>query len=707
MGAEARTKGIDVVQGPELNLARVPQSGRIFESFGEDPYLTSALGVASVQGIQSTGVMANAKHITGYTQETDRERLNQIVPQRALAEIYNPPFKAAVALAHVASMMCTYGSLNGVNDCSDPYIYKTLKSWGFTGFVRSDLRSVFNATKAFQAGLSLIKPASTSALIHQVQVGSLPTSDLNRAVREVLVEMFAYGLVAHPRQVDLAKPAASPTHTAVALKAAEESVVLLKNEGAILPLSRNVASIAVIGSDAQSSPQSTGEGSSEVNAPFTVTPFKALASSLGAHARVNYAPGGPASLDLDQLNDFDIVSGTPLPAPVPIKFKGEPGKADLSVNSAKNVTAAVATATKPGTGKGWSNWHVELRAHKTGYYEIALEQVGDSWLYLNGKEILASAGLHGPATMATAVQLQAHHLYTFSAKWFAVAKTGSPRFGIVDVTPQINAAVSLARQSRIAIVFAAAPSGEGVDQGNLSLPGDQNALISAVAAANPHTIVVLNTSGAVVMPWLDHVSGVLEAWYPGQVDGTAIAAVLTGVVDPSGRLPITFPASLAAQPMSSTRLFPGVKAVVNYGSQSTSLDIGYRWYQANGVTPLFAFGYGLSYSSFKLSDPTLSKAPAGVTVNLTVTNEGSRKGADVVQVYVTYPRSAGEPPEQLRGFVRVVLSPSSSHDVSLVIPPSGFQIFRNGSFTTVPGNYGINIGQSSANLPLRLHVSLP
>jgi beta-glucosidase len=146
---------------------------------------------------------------------------------------------------------------------------------------------------------------------------------------------------------------------------------------------------------------------------------------------------------------------------------------------------------------------------------------------------------------------------------------------------------------------------------------------------------------------------------------------------------------------------------VNYGSQSTSLDIGYRWYQANGVTPLFAFGYGLSYSSFKLSDPTLSKAPAGVTVNLTVTNEGSRKGANVVQVYVTYPRSAGEPPEQLRGFVRVVLSPSSSRDVSLVIPPSGFQISRNGSFTTVPGNYGINIGQSSANLPLHLHVSLP
>jgi beta-glucosidase len=706
MGAEARTKGIDVVQGPELNLARVPQSGRIFETFGEDPYLTSVLGVASIEGIQSTGVMANAKHFSGYTQETARERLNQIVPTRALAELYNAPFHAAVEDAHVASIMCSYGSLNGVNTCSSPYIYETLRSWGFTGFVRSDLQSVFNATSAFKAGLALIKPATSESLLKLVRAGKLPVSALDRAVRQILATMFAYGLIAHPRQVALIKPATTPTHTSRALNAAEESVVLLKNRRAVLPLAANLASLAVIGTDASSLAQTSGEGSSEVKSSFSVTPLVAIKSSLGAHTVVKYAPGGPASLDLDQLNDFDIVSGTLLPPPVPIKTRGEPGKADLSVDTATNVSAAVATATKPATGEGWSHWRVRLRAHKTGWYEVSMQQVGDTWLYLDGRLISASSGLHGPSAMSTTLRLQAHHAYTFSAKWFAVARQGSPRFGIVDVTPQIAAAAALARQSQVAVVFAGAPSGEGTDQQSLNLPGDGNALISAVAAANPRTVVVLNTGGAVLMPWLAQVSGVLEAWYPGEEDGPAIAAVLTGAVDPAGRLPITFPSRMTAQPMSTPAQFPGVASVVNFGSSSASLEVGYRWYQSNRVAPLFAFGYGLSYTSFKLSGVSVRKTSSGVQVHLTISNQGARTGADVVQVYVRYPRSAGEPPEQLRAFDRVVVSPDSAKELSLSIPWSGFQIYRNGLFTTVVGQYGVDVGESAANLSLHFGLRL-
>ena len=275
-------------------------------------------------------------------------------------------------------------------------------------------------------------------------------------------------------------------------------------------------------------------------------------------------------------------------------------------------------------------------------------------------------------------------------------------FSLVDVTPQINAAVAAARKAKVAIIFAGDYDTEGADRPNMNLPGDANALIAAVAAVNPHTIVVLNTGGAVLMPWLSHVAGVLEAWYPGQEDGAAIAAVLTGAVNPSGRLPITFPTSASAMPATTDTSFPGVSSLVNFGS---GLGVGYRWYQMNNVSPLFTFGYGLSYTSFKLSNASVTPTANGVTVHVTVTNTGSRAGADVVQVYVKYPPSAGEPPEQLRSFSRVQLSPSGTTHVTMTIPASGFEVFLHNSYTTVPGQYGIDIGQSSTDLPIHLSIT--
>jgi len=514
--------------------------------------------------------------------------------------------------------------------------------------------------------------------------------------------MFAYGMIAHPRYGSLIARAVIPAHTSVALSTAEASVVLLKNTGPILPLSGRDPSVAVIGVDASSLTQSSGGGSSAVKAPFVVTPLAAIRSALGKHVLVSYTPGSPTSLDLDQLSDTDIVTGTPLPVETPINSTGEPGKADLSIDSASNVSAAVATATHSGTGEGWSHWRVVVRVRHTGTYEVSLQQVGDAWLYLDGHQLLASPGLHARTTWATTVPLRANHRYTLTANWFDVAHRGPPQFGMADVTPQINAAVAAARKSRVAIVFASDFEIEGADRPDLDLPGDANALISAVAAANPHTIVVLNTGGAVLMPWLGQVAAVLEAWYPGEEDGAAVAAVLTGHVDPSGRLPLTFPSSPAALPNSSVDQFPGVNSVVNFGNP---LEVGYRWYQAHGVTPLFPFGFGLDYTSFDLSSPSMQATTSSLVVRLTVTNTGLRTGADVVQAYIRFPSSAGEPPEQLRAFSRVVLRPSSSSDVTLVVPKTAFEVFLHRSFETVPGQCGIDIGQSSADLSIHFPVS--
>lgn len=701
LGAEARTKGIDVVQAPELNLARLPWSGRIFEGFGEDPYLTSVLGVAEITGIQSLGVMALAKHFTAYTQETNRARLNQIVPLRALVELYNVPFVAAIRQAHVAAIMCSVGSLNGVSSCADPYVFSTLRSLGFQGFVRSDLRAAPHPARAFRAGLDLIKPLRAATIIRLVRSEALPVRSLNDAVKAVLREMFAFGVIAHPRPITAQIDAVTPAHTNVALTVAQQSIVLLKNTGAILPLSHTVSSIAIIGTDASSQTVNTGGGSSRVTAPFFVSPLEALRSALGAHVRITFAPGTPITTTLHRLSAPGIFRGTTLTT-----LSSSSRLNLISVARPSRVTNAVATADRPGDGPGWSHWRTTLHVRTTGTYVITVRQIGDTWLYLDGAPIITSPGLHVPINSSVAVKLRGHQDYRISATWFSILRHSPPKFAVANVTTLLHHAANVARRAKVAIVFVGAPSTEGADRTSLQLPGAENALVSAVAAANPHTIVVLNTGGPVTMPWLKHVKAVIEAWYPGELDGTAITSVLDGAVDPSGRLPVTFPTSQSQQPITTFRQFPGVDSTVSFGAGAAALDIGYRWYQAHAVTPLFPFGFGLDYTTFRLSHASARMTPTGASVVVTVSNTGPRYGADVVQAYITYPGAAGEPPHQLRGFARVSLAPYASRRVVLPIASSGFESFVSGTMTVVPGAYGIDVGQSSANLPIHLHVTL-
>jgi beta-glucosidase len=707
MGQEARAKGIDAAQGPELNLARVPEAGRIFEAFGEDPVLTGAMGVAGVEGIQSTGTMANLKHVTAYSQETARHILDQQVPGRALTEMFNPPYIEAIQQAHVASIMCSYGSVNGVNDCSDPTVYADLASWGFTGFVRSDLAAVpsQDTASAFRAGMALIKPASPAVLVQLVRSGAIPIADLNRSVTATLTTMFRYGLIGRQLRGKPSAKAITPAHTHVATATAEASMVLLKDTGAVLPLVRGTKSIAVIGAGA-THPITSGDGSSAVVPPFVSTPLAAMRSALGSSTTIRYAEGGLRSIPLRNITTGRTISKRYFDTDEPRLHANrlEPGKDDISVVLSPNVTDAVATATTPGTGKYWSSWSETITPRSSGIYRIGLHEVGDTWLTMNGAPVLTSAGLHTPDLLSTAVTLRVGTHYTFAIRWFAVDGYPAPAFGIADETAQLDAAVAVARRATVAVVFTGELQREGADR-SLALPGDADQLIAAVAAVNPHTVVVINSGGAVYMPWLSKVAGVVEAWYPGEEDGTAVAAVLTGRVDPSGRLPITFPTSPAAQPASTASEFPGIDAEVSFGA---GLDIGYRWYQTNGVPPLFPFGYGLDYTTFKLSDPQIAPLPAGgYSVQVDVTNIGSRVGADVVQAYVAYPSGLGEPPEQLRGFKRVVVTPGGTTRATLVLPVSGFASDAGGTSTVVAGQYVVGVGESSANLPIQLPIEVP
>ena len=274
----------------------------------------------------------------------------------------------------------------------------------------------------------------------------------------------------------------------------------------------------------------------------------------------------------------------------------------------------------------------------------------------------------------------------------------------MKVVAPIATAVHAARRARVAVVFASDWNSEGYDRPTLALPGAADALISAVAAANRRTIVVLNTGGPVLMPWLSKVAAVLEAWYPGEQDGAATLAVLTGQVDPSGRLPVTFPLTDVQSPGGDPSSWPGVKSDVSFRS---GLDIGYRYYDARGLRPLFPFGYGLSYTTFRLGSTTVRRAGSADAVGVSVTNTGRRGGVEVVEAYLGYPATAGEPPRQLKAFASVEVGAGSTRHVQLHLPRSAFEGYVEGRWRTFSGTYTLSVGSSARDLPLRINLTSP
>ncbi|HEX7444623.1 MAG TPA: glycoside hydrolase family 3 C-terminal domain-containing protein, partial [Acidimicrobiales bacterium] len=754
LGAEARGQGIDVSQGPNLNIDRVPTSGRADESYGEDPLLTTQLGLADIQGMQARGVMADAKHLVAYSQETNRGALDAVVPDRALQEIYLPPFKAAVTQGHVATLMCAYPQLDGNFQCQDPALGLVLQQWGFAGFVRSDLGAVHDQPLSLASGVQLQKPSGVEELTDLIASHRLAQATVDNDVERVLTEMFAFGVVGRPTTGAPGTPVDVPSHTAYALTAAERSAVLLKDQSALLPLHPStVGSVAVIGADASTHPVTQGFGSSHVVPPFTSTPLAAITARLGPGTTVRYAEGGsttrhlptvptryltPASgnghgltLSVSPVNGgppitaIDPVPSASLqPAPSAVPPDHHRVRANPPAERPERVptqdvdatrladldpTAAGATAIQvPASWTGTQvSWNGTLTLPRSGRYVFSLAGTGAAALTLDGRPAVVDEVTHDTGTWSGSFVVKAHHHYRLSMQWTPAADATSldvpsiVDLGMAYVGDAISQAVAAAKASKVAVVFAADYSAETFDRPNLSLPGDQDALIAAVAAANPHTVVVLNTGGPVVMPWLSKVGAVVEAWYPGEQDGAAIAAVLSGDVNPSGHLPVTFPTSMAKSAVPTRSQWPGVGLTSTY---SEALQVGYRFNHATGTKPLFPFGFGLSYTTFSYRHATVTHSSAGYVVSVTVTNTGRRVGTDAAQAYLTFPKSAGEPPGQLAAFATVTLAPKASRVVTLTVPDAQLRTFQSAGWTTVPGTYRISVGDSSASQPTQVSV---
>lgn len=600
IGQEVKAIGRDMILGPTVNINRTPLWGRNFEGFGEDPYLTSRMGVAYIKGVQSEGVIATVKHFDANNQEFERHRIDVKLDQRALHEIYFPAFKAAVQEAGVWSVMSCYNKLNGVYCAENPYLLTDVlrKEWGFKGFVVSDWGSTYSTAATVNAGMDLempgglpmkdwlVEPRTIEAgngggwlvpekVLADVKSGKISQATIDENVGSILRIIFVSGQLDHPytasNEIDTTE------QRAVARKAATESIVLLKNDGDLLPLdAAKIHSIAVIGPNAGTA-VTGGGGSSLVVPKYSVSPLKGIQERAGQSVQVTYAIG-------------TVLAGA---AP------------DKDSDPKKLRSDAAAAAAKA---------------------DVAIVVIG--------------------------------------------------------------------RSSKI--------ESEDFDLKTLDLPAGQDELIEAVVKANKRTIVIINAGGPVIMSkWIAQVPALVDMWYGGQEGGNAIADVLFGQANPSGRLPVSFVKEWKDSPAHGH--YPGENLHVDYAE---GIYVGYRYFDKKKIEPLFPFGYGLSYTKFDYSGMQISSEGLAsgkpVEVSIQVRNTGSRPGAEVAQLYLHYAghSNTDRPVQELKGFQRVELAAGESKTVHFSVEPNALAYYDTAkkSWVTDPGEYDVLVGASSRDI---------
>ena len=599
IGAEARAKTFNVLLAGGVDLTRDPWGGRDFEYVGEDPLLAGVMAGESIRGVQSNHIVSTAKHYAMNTQETGRTVLDARINGPAMRESDLLAFQIAIERGHPGSVMCSYNLVNGTHACENPFLLVDVlrEDWHYPGFVMSDWGGVHSAAKAADAGLDqdsgqeLDKELYFAKLPQAIASGEVSQARLDQMVTHILTGVIATGLYDHPT-LRTAQPIDYAAHALVAQRAAEEGLVLLRNEG-LLPIAAKAKHILLV----------------------------------GGHADVGVLSGGGSS---------QVRSVGGVPVEIPLKSGPAASFARITYHNSSPLRS--------------------LR--------VALPNADVS--FVDGSD---------PAAAARA-----------------------------------------SKRADIILVFATQWRTEAEDVPNLALPDNQDALIEAVAAANSKTAVVLETGGPVLMPWLDRVGAVVEAWYPGQRGGEALADLLTGRADFTGHLPITFPATEDQAP----RPYPvnlaafqkaEVDAAPNPGETSPTeppaftvdyqegADVGYRWYEAKGLKPLFPFGYGLSYAHFSYAHLVVTDCHA-LSVSFDITNDGDRLSAAVPQLYVA--PAAGSWPARLAGFERVALKPGETRQVMLTAEPRILARWDEQAHTwrIAPGAYRVTLGRSATDTAL-------
>lgn len=747
MGQEFFAAGLNSDTGPAMDMARTWHFGRITESMGEDPFLTASTVAPEIVAIQSNHVIATMKHFAAYTQEQGRSgdqptgsrpAVNEEISERALREIYLPAFHAAATKGGAAAVMCSFPRINGVYACENPYTLGVLKKeWGFDGEVVPDFpdaqRSII---PAFMAGLDsgILTPAASApggvdrpsfagqkSLREGVADGEVPMSRVDDLILRRLVASFRVGVFDHPAK-RVTGDVSTPERRAALIDVIAGGAVLLKNGNGILPFGPNVKSLAIIGAQAGDKPIVVEQGSAYVTPLHIAAILPAVESRAGQAVKVTYAQG---TLGLSPL---PVLPASMLKTP-----DGQQGvRVEYFANPKRDFTGSpLATRTEPTISLDAApaipglpanlQWSVRyttlLTPDRTGIQKFTLNGSSEGRLFIDGKllgeymraDFQDTVYANVPMTAGKPVEIRVEYSPRES-----FGKVKRQNFGIsfgpyivLGWAPPDNLiaqAAEAAKASAVAVVFVSMQVGEGMDRMHLALANDQDALIEAVARANPRTVVVLNTGGAVTMPWLDQVAGVLEAWLPGDSIGPATAKLLFGDAEPGGRLPITFPADETQGPATKKSEYPGTQ--YPDGSLDTvhfdeGIFIGYRYWDQHNQKPLFPFGYGLSYTNFTMKGLGVkASADGGAVVDAAIKNTGKRTGSEVAEVYLGFPSSAGEPPKQLKAYAKVLLAPGEQKTVHLNLDADAFKYWNEGShaWTTAPGNYTVMLGRSSREI---------
>jgi beta-glucosidase len=650
LGGQAHAMGYDSLQAPNLNLLRVPTWGRAFESFGEAPVLAGEMGAAEAVAIAEQHVIPVLKHFGPYSQDTDRRALNQIVSEKALEELYVRPFTIALRALlpllhegnHAVGIMCSYGNVNSLKACRSPLLAQELNYVGVNALVRSDLDVEVNPSALVLNGVDLIKPMDTGELVAALSSQGVDAA-LRASATQVIETEFEAGLVNGKSLSAVPHRLSSTMSGQGALNAnliEQRAAVLLKNDG-VLPLSTSSGpKIAVI---------SDGE------LPATC---QDLAGTLTRALRVSATCTDAAKVSLPETKLF-------------------PG---LLVNRS-GVTR-----------------HDSFTAPVKGPYVVVVTTLGNTSLSMGGTNLVNTQGLAEFNVQRTAlVQMNAGQKYNFTLTYHGAV----PSVVIIRYQNEVHEAVAAAKGAKLAIFLAYDLSREGMDRSSLQLPYAQNAIIPAIAAQVP-TVVVVGSDGAVTMPWLSAVNAVLEVWNPtGSIQQDSIFAryvtawtnLLDGSADPSGRLPVTFPVSTNQSPAGVSSFWPGNGTNANLNdAPDQGVGIGMTWYRAAGWPVLFPFGYGLSYTTFQTLGGSLQSSSSGLSMAVTVRDDGNYAGAEPIQVYADWPNSAGEPQQQLVGFGTAVFTKSQANSlgtdrVTIPLSPDAFTALVGSTNRLVSGSY--------------------
>ena len=744
IGREALALGSRVVLAPTVNIMRTPLWGRNFETYSEDPFLAGRLGAAYVGGLQGEGVGASLKHYAANNQEQGRMTVSVQADARTLREIYLAAFEYVVKTANPWTVMASYNRVDGVYATENrKLLVDILKhEWGYDGVVVSDWGAVHATAAAANGGTDLEMPGPAlwfgDKLLAAVKAGEVPTAQIDdaalRLCRLIVRTGALDGGAAPVGELRTAR------HRRIAEDAAVEAVVLLKNEGDLLPLEpATLKRLAVVGPNAAAR-RIQGGGSSQVRTDRRVSILSALTDRLAGRAEVLHADGGdnepvppaarPAMFSADEARGqagvlCEYFATADLDAePMASRQERALGKL-VSHNMGAGQPAAYAAFR-------WSGW---FWPERDGRHEFSLRGPGELRLWLDSEALIDErtpgeadqldiAGRIVPRK-TVAIDLAAGQGYPIRIEYVRALPSRDDQAALGDGAQglaweyvslgvraphgSIAEAAALAASCDAAVVVIGSASiseGEGYDRESLDLPGDQNALVEAVLAANPRTVVVLSNGAPYVLPWIDHAPALIEAWMGGEAGPDAVARIILGEAEPSGRLPVTVPAALEDSP--AQRFYPGGDTVT-YGE---GLRVGYRHFDAGNEPPLFPFGFGLTYTRFKYADlraPESVRVGESVSVSFSLKNVGERPGKETAQLYVR-PRgpSVERPVKELKGFCKVALAPLERRIVRIDLDARAFAFYdpASGEWIAEPGAYDLLIGGSAADIELQATVRL-